>query len=63
MPLEVREIGIHVDVGGEDRDSEAAPRDAWENEIAARLNAAERAALIDECVAAVLAELARRREP
>ena len=61
MPLEVREIGIHMQVGeagGQDEaGDEAALPDFSQGD-----GGAARAQLIEQCVEAVLAELARRAE-
>jgi hypothetical protein len=63
VPLEVRQIGIRMQVG------DAAPNGAGDGEdkssvldLLADGDDDDRAQLIEECVAAVLAELARRGE-
>lgn len=65
MPLEVRQIGIHMAVGdvgeagGKDRDGgEDVVLDLLRHDD----DGGERARLIEQCVEAVLAELARRSE-
>ncbi|HEY5710407.1 MAG TPA: DUF5908 family protein [Allosphingosinicella sp.] len=63
MPLEVRQIGIRMAVGG----TGAASNSGGENNSALDLlkhegdDAGERNRMIQECVEAVLAELARRQ--
>ncbi|HEY7809689.1 MAG TPA: DUF5908 family protein [Allosphingosinicella sp.] len=54
MPLEVREIGIKLSVGGDAGGARAAP-DA--GGCGATLSSAERRRIVEECVAAVLAAL------
>jgi hypothetical protein len=61
VPLEVRQIGIHMQVGdgvGQDERGDGESQ----LDLAARGDGKERARLIEQCVEAVLAELARRAE-
>ena len=65
MPLEVRQIGIHMAVGdvgeagGKDRDRD---EDVVLGLLRHDDDGRERARLIEQCIEAVLAELARRSE-
>lgn len=63
MALEVRQIGIRLDVGGT---ADAAPAKAKAkaatDPCGVRLSPGERASIVRDCVAATLAELARRSE-
>lgn len=66
MPLEVRQIGIRMQVGdagdegGREQDGDGASvLDLLQHGDDGR----ERARMIEQCVEAVLAELARRSEP
>jgi hypothetical protein len=61
MPLEVRQIGIRLNVGDEAAPS-ARVQGGSEGPSAASVSAAERAAIVGECVDAVLAELKMRSE-
>lgn len=57
MPLEIREIAIRLAVGDTEPD-----RASGDNPGEKALSAEERAAIVKECVEAVLAELQSRRE-
>ena len=59
MPLEVREIGIKLSVGDEAGGTRAAPAGGG---CGAKLSAGERRAIVEECVAAVLASLKEAEE-
>jgi hypothetical protein len=59
MPFEIRQIGIRLAVGDEDQgEAPRAPQDG----AAPGVSAAERARMVRECVAAVMAELRAGRE-
>ncbi|HEX8527940.1 DUF5908 family protein [Allosphingosinicella sp.] len=63
MALEVREIGIRMQVGEPAGSADAAKSsDSGEKGCGVSLSARERAAVVADCVSAVLAELARRGE-
>jgi hypothetical protein len=60
VPLEVRQIGIRMAVGDAGADGEASASDERDDQDGEEED--ERALLIEQCVAAVLDELARRAE-
>jgi hypothetical protein len=60
VPLEVRQIGIRMAVGDAGADGESAASDERDDQDGEEED--ERALLIEQCVAAVLDELARRVE-
>jgi hypothetical protein len=60
MPLEVRQIGIRLSVGGPEPADPAAAPSAPAGPT--RLAPADRAAIVGDCVDAVLAALAARKE-
>jgi hypothetical protein len=60
MPLEVRQIGIRLSVGGPD--PAQADDGLPDGSAASALPAAQRARLVEECVEAVLATLKAREE-
>lgn len=60
MPLEVREIGIRLSVGESAAEGGPAPLPGGSD--GKRLDERERAALVEECVEAVLAALRLRSE-
>jgi hypothetical protein len=60
MPLEVRQIGIRMAVGDVGADGDVSASDERDDQDGEEED--ERALLIEQCVAAVLDELARRAE-
>ena len=62
MPLEVRQIGIRMQVGEPAGPAFAKSGDGDGKGCGVGLSARERAAVVNDCVSAVLAELARRSE-
>jgi hypothetical protein len=63
MPLEVRQIAIQMQVGGgRDRAPDTNVAKIGGPACGGSRTAAEQARLVDQCVEAVLAELARRAE-
>jgi hypothetical protein len=63
LVLEVRQIGIRLDVGGAGDAAAAKPKPASAADpCGAPLSPSERASIVRDCVAATLAELARRSE-
>jgi len=61
MPLEVRQIGIRLDVGDHSAPGQDGDGPDWSSEERP-LGASERAAIVSECLEKVLAELRLQSE-
>lgn len=62
MPLEVRQIGIHLNVGDGDQGQADDDSDSGLRAPAQGLDPSERAEIVEECVEAMLAALRMQSE-